>query len=135
MYKCTGCGKEFANAQGLGSHQRFGCSSQSSVALRQANEIVRSQTSGLRSQVSGLKLATIFRPQVSDLRPQTSDLKVSDLKKDLEDLEARSKLTKRKQYVERRAIRHTGIALVIIGALLWFYGGGKFKLPFFGDID
>ena len=146
MFRCEGCGKQFESSQAFGSHRNH-CSGKAMV-VRQAEAVVRE--SGLRpltldsrpltQESRPWKLATISdsRPKTQDprlLTPQDSRPPVHQIKAELEDLEVRAKLQKRWQYVDRTPWRIAGIVVAIAGVVMFFWAGGKVKLPFFGEVE
>jgi hypothetical protein len=146
MFKCEGCGKQFESSQAFGSHRNH-CPGKAMV-VRQAEAVVRE--SGFRPLTLDprpltldprpWKLATISesRPKTLDprpLTPQDSRPPVHQIKAELDDLEVRAKLKKRQQYIDRTPWRIGGIVLAIVAVVMFFWAGGKVKLPFFGEVE
>ena len=147
MYRCEKCGKEFATTQGRGGHAVL-CQGNGGLVVREAQAIVRAQGSpalraqgsaleidtnrGLRAQGSGLVRAQPWQPLETRLEPRPS---LQEMKAEVDELEPRSKLAKRRRYIKGEGWRIFGIVMIIAGVAVLVINGAKMKLPFIGEVE
>ena len=160
--KCENCGKDFASAQALGSHRNH-CSGkalavrQAEVVARQVG--VRTQADSrlltldsrplgqdsrpsnqLRTETQDPWVKTLDSRLLTTLRPspqyqtyQPRELSIPEYRSHVDEVVERDKLRKKEQYARRSQTRTFAIVLAMAGVALYFWAGGKIKLPFFGD--
>lgn len=155
MFRCSSCGRDFGTRQALGGHRSMAPSLVLAPAVERALADA-TRPSGRKGPLSTThpQATTHPLPTKTDTFPQAATHSLpthyplttrsplpaagEDLglyERRVRDQEVLDKLRRRERQVRGRELRQWGILLVLGGVVLYFLGGGNFKLPFFGSVS